>query len=97
VKYLAAIAMTILVASSSAQAGSCEKAMADYNRDMAKDNATDTSEWAPGAKEANDALNRRMKENIVKGCAPGGFYDQIDKAERDIKAECKAHPQTKGC
>ena len=97
-KYLiVAIAMTILIASSSAQAGTCEDAMARYSEDVAKDNAADTSGWAPGAKEANDKLNERIKANILKGRAPGGFYDQLDEAIRGVKAKCKAHPNTKGC
>jgi hypothetical protein len=102
-KYLAAIAMTILVASSSAQAGTCEDAMASYTKDFAEDNAADTSDtskWSPEAKEskkANDKLNERIKANILKGCAPGGFYDQLDEAIRGVKAGCKAHPNTKGC
>jgi hypothetical protein len=92
-----AIAMTTLVASSRAQAGTCEDAMASYTKDVAEDDAADTSGWAPGAKEANDKLNKRIKANILKGYAPGGFYDQLDEAIRKVKAECMAHPNTKGC
>ena len=81
-KYLAAIAMTVLAASSNAQAGWCERARDDYKKDEAK---------------YSEKVNRYMKENIDKGCAPGGFYDQLDKAEREAEAQCKAHPDTKGC
>jgi hypothetical protein len=93
-KYLAAVATIILIASPGARAGWCEKAKADYERQIAQDNAAGL---APEVKKANDRINRRMKENIEKGCAPGGFYDQLDKAERDIKEICRSHPDTKGC
>jgi hypothetical protein len=32
--------------------------------------------------------NKRIKANVLKGCAPGGFYDQLDEAIRGGKAEC---------
>jgi hypothetical protein len=92
---LTAMVMTILVASSGAQAGSCEKAKADYARQVAEDAAV--SGWAPGVKEANDRINKRMNANILKGCAPGGFYDQLDEATRQVRAKCAAQPNTKGC
>jgi hypothetical protein len=92
---LTAMVMTILVASSGAQAGSCEKAKADYARQVAEDAAV--SGWAPGVKEHNDKFNERMKANILKGCAPGGFYDQLDEATRQVRAKCAAQPNTKGC
>jgi hypothetical protein len=91
------MAMALLVvASSGAQAGeSCEKAKADYARQVAEDAAV--TNWGPGVKEANDKINRRMKANLLKGCEPGGFYDQLDEAIRQARATCTAQPNTKGC
>ena len=97
-KYLAAIALTFtIIASPSWAGGFCQDAIDRYNKDMAEDDAKDTSNWAPGAKEANDKLNERIKANIIKGCEPGGFYDQWDEVIRRAKEECKAHPDKKGC
>jgi hypothetical protein len=42
----------------------------------------------PGNSSANDRFNKRMKANILKGCAPGGFYDQLDEATRQVRAKC---------
>jgi hypothetical protein len=95
--WLTLIVMTILIASSNAQAGTCEDEMAKYNKQVAEDKAADTSQWAPGVKEANAKITARMKDNIAKGCAPGGFYGQLDKAIEEVKAECKAHPDRRGC
>jgi hypothetical protein len=78
-------------------AGTCEEAMAAYTKQVAEDNAADTSDWAPGVKEANAKITARMKANIAKGCAPGGLYGQLDKAIEEVKAECKAHSDKKGC
>jgi hypothetical protein len=66
---LTATVMTILVASSGAQAGSCEKAKADYARQVAEDAAV--SEWWPGVKEANDRINKRMKGQHPQGLRAG--------------------------
>jgi hypothetical protein len=38
-----------------------------------------------------------MKANILKGCEPGGFFEQVDEAIRNVKAECAAHPNKQGC
>ena len=51
----------------------------------------------PGVKEHNDKFNKRMKANILKGCEPGGLYDQLDEAIRQVRAKCAAQPNTKGC
>jgi hypothetical protein len=96
-KYLVAIAMTILIASSSAQAGSCQDAIDSLNKDLAADKLLDPDNWAPGAKEANDKLHNRERTNILQGCMPGGFYDQLDQTIKDIRATCKAHPDLQGC
>jgi hypothetical protein len=69
-------ALSFLAASGGSQAGQCKDAIATYNRFMAEDAAAPPS---PENKQAVDAENKRMKENIIKGCAPGGFYDQLDK------------------
>jgi hypothetical protein len=94
---LAATVMIVLIASSGAQAGTCQDEMAKYAKQVAEDAAADTSDWAPGVKEANDKINERMKANILKGCGPGGFYDQADEAIRQTRAICAAHPNMKGC
>jgi hypothetical protein len=70
---------------SGAQAGWCEKAMADYLKGVAEVDAIPLDKFAPGAKEDNDALNRRIKANVLKGCAPGGFYDQADEAIQHVR------------
>ena len=83
--WLTLIAMTILIAPSTAQAGTCKDEMARYTKQVAEDTST-----LPEVKE-------RIKANTLKGCAPGGFYDQWDEAIRRVEAICKAHPDTKGC
>jgi hypothetical protein len=93
-------AMALLAATSFAtgmRAGTCEDAMASYAKHVAEDAAEDKSDWAPGVKENIDKMNAREKANILKGCAPGGFYDQLDEAMRQIKAICLAHPDKEGC
>jgi hypothetical protein len=94
-RYPIATTAVLLLMGTTAQAGSCEKAKADYARQVAEDAAV--SEWGPGVKEANDKINKRMKANILKGCEPGGFYDQLDEATRQVRAKCAAHPDIKGC
>ena len=83
--WLTSIAMTILIASSTAQAGTCKDAMAQYTKQVAGDAST-----LPEVKE-------RIKANILKSCAPGGFYEKLDEAIREAAAICRAHPDTKGC
>jgi hypothetical protein len=96
-RYPMVTAALLLLMGTAAQAGgSCEKAKADYARQVAEDAAV-SSEWGPGVKEHNDKFNERMKANILKGCAPGGFYDQLDEATRQVRAKCAAQPNTKGC
>jgi hypothetical protein len=88
-------------------AGMCRDEINRYNKNLAEDDATDKTEWAPSgadqygayhsAEENNDRLNACMKANIIKGCAPGGIYDQLDEAIRQIKVICAANPDKKGC
>jgi len=80
---IAALALLMTGGTGAAQAGTCQDEMARYAKQVAEDEAADTSEWAAGAKENNDKINERMKANILKGCAPGGFYDQLDEAIRE--------------
>ena len=95
-RYPIATATVLLLMGTTAQAGgSCEKAKADYAKHVAEDAAV--SEWGPGVKEHNDKFSERMKANILKGCEPGGFYDQLDEAIRQVRAKCAAQPNTKGC
>ena len=95
-RYPIATAVVLLLMGTTAQAGgSCEKAKANYARQVAEDAAV--TNWGPGVKEANDKINRRMKANLLKGCEPGGFYDQLDEAIRQARAMCAVHPDTKGC
>ena len=83
---------TVLIASSVAQAGSCEDAKAEFKKQVAADNA-DTSDSPKVSKKTHDY----MEANIRKGCAPGGVYEKLDEAMESAKATCKAHPETKGC
>jgi hypothetical protein len=88
-------------------AGMCRDEINRYNKEIAEDNAADKSEWAPAgtdkfgsypsAEETNDSLNRKQRANIIEGCKPGGVYDQLDEALRQVKAICAAHPDKKGC
>jgi hypothetical protein len=71
--------------------------MADYVKGVAEVEAMAPPDFAPGARENNDKLNARIKAKVLEGCAPGGFYDQIDEAIRQAGAICAAHPNTKGC
>jgi len=89
-------ALMLLMTSGAAYAGTCEDQMAAYNKHVAEDKA-EASKWAPGVKEANDKFNEQMKANILKGCEPGGFFEQVDEAIRNVKAECAAHPNKQGC
>jgi hypothetical protein len=73
-----AMIMTSLFAGSGARAGTCQDEMAKLGKQVSEDAAV--TNWGPGVKEANDKINARMKENILKGCAPGGIYDQLDAA-----------------
>jgi len=93
----AALGLLLMMTSGVALAETCEEAMASYAKQVAEDNAADTSKWGPGVKETIDKSNKRIKANILKGCAPGGFYEQLDEALRIIRAECKAHPNKQGC
>ena len=74
-------ALALLMTSGAAHAGTCQDEMARYARRVAEDAAV--SDWGPGVKKQNDKINARMKANILKGCAPGGFYDQLDEAIRE--------------
>jgi hypothetical protein len=57
---------------------SCQNARDAFARDWAEYDAKDKSQFMPGADENNEKQRERERANIAKGCAPGGFYDQMD-------------------
>ena len=89
-----AVAVLLLAFSPPARAGTCQDEMAKYEKQVAEDKA---ASMAPAVREQNDKINQRVKANILKGCAKGGFYEQLDEAIRAAEAECKAHPNRTGC
>jgi hypothetical protein len=96
-KYPITTAVALLLMGTAAQGGSCEKAWADHNQYVAQYEATPKSEFWPGARETNEKQIAREKARLLEGCAPGGFYDQLDEAIRQVRAKCAAQPDTKGC
>ena len=75
----------------------CEHAMAQFAKYWTEYDNQDKSAWPPDVKDNNERQRARERDNVLKGCAPGGFYDQVDEAVREVREQCAAHLETPGC
>ena len=83
--------LVFLAARPTAAQPTCEHAMAQQY--WAEYDKQDKSAWPPDAKDNNERQRARERENILKGCAPGGFYDQVDEAVREVREHPIRKPQ----